>query len=209
MSETSVRPPLTREDAERVTQRIALRLETIADNIDAVVDLIEQARDGEAHQALGYDSWPAYVADRFGDALAHLRGAERLTVALALSATGMSTRAIASVTGVSQPTVVRDLQTQVIHDASPGRVVGIDGKSYPRPDPTPPIPKPRRRPLTDQWRANQWELRKVVERYERHTEDDRFRANREGLAHHAGELEEFIERLATVRDRLAGDGGPS
>jgi hypothetical protein len=204
--------PMTQDEAERISQRIALRLDTIADNTEAVCELIEKASQGEAWRALGYESWPAYVVGRFGDALARVRRAERLPLTQALAETGMSTRAIASLTGVSQPTVVRDLGEQVIHDESPaGSITGLDGKAYPRPDPgPPPTRKPRRRrPLIDQWRDNQGDLRRVVEKYERHVADDRFKAKRRDLASHAHELAQLTWRLVIVHERTEVGADPN
>lgn len=104
---------LTPDEAERLTTRIRLRLDTIAENTEVVVTLIEEARAGAAHEALGYPSWPAYVADRFGGALTRLAKAERVPLVQMLSDQGMSTRAIAPVVGVSNKTVSLDLREPV------------------------------------------------------------------------------------------------
>jgi predicted transcriptional regulator len=104
---------LTEAEAARLTTRIQLRLDTIADNTEQVLSLIEQARNGDAHIALGYKSWTAYVSDKFGGTLARLTKIERIPVVELLAEEGMSTRAIASVVGVSKDTVSRELRAGV------------------------------------------------------------------------------------------------
>ncbi|MDQ3465212.1 MAG: hypothetical protein M3500_11060, partial [Actinomycetota bacterium] len=74
--------PLTADGAERLTARIRLRLDTIADNAEQVVPLIEQAKAGDAHQALGYPSWIAYVSERFRGTLGRLDRSTRQPLVL-------------------------------------------------------------------------------------------------------------------------------
>lgn len=104
--------PLTAEDAARLVTKIELRLDTIADNIEGVLPLIEQAKAGNAHEALGYRSWPEFVSDKFGGRLARLGRAERMPLVQLLADQGMSTRAIAPIVGVSQRTVANDVAEQ-------------------------------------------------------------------------------------------------
>lgn len=104
---------VTTADAERLTTRIQLRLGTIADNVESVMPLIEQAKNGNVHEVLGYRSWTEYVSDRFGGTLARIGKAERVPIVELLSGQGMSTRAIATVVGVSKDTVSRDLRPGV------------------------------------------------------------------------------------------------
>ncbi len=107
---------LTVEKATRLTVRIRGSLNTIAEDIETVVHLVEQARTGGAHEILGYASWAAYVADAFGGVLARLSKAERVPLGQLMAEQGMSTRAIASVVGVSKDTVSRDLRSGVSPD---------------------------------------------------------------------------------------------
>jgi hypothetical protein len=44
---------MTKPEAERITTRIQLKLDTIADNYEAVMPMIREAIEREAHQALG------------------------------------------------------------------------------------------------------------------------------------------------------------
>src|SRR4051794_29969349 len=100
--------PMSAEEAKQITSRIRLLLGSITESTTKVVGLIEAAEAGSAWEALGFDSWPAYVVAEFGDALAGLQRADRIQVTARLSETGMSSRAIASVVGVDQSQVIRD-----------------------------------------------------------------------------------------------------
>jgi len=119
---------LTEPEAARLTTKIQLRLGMIADSIDAVLPMIEEAKNGNAHQALGYSSWTAYVADKFGGVLARLTKSERLPFVELLAGQGMSTRAIASVVGVSKDTVSRDLRAGV-SDETPAEPIAAVGSA--------------------------------------------------------------------------------
>ncbi len=185
--------PLGRQAAERLTTRIALKLDAMADTYAGVMPMIREAITREAFRSLGYRSVGEYVQDRFGDALSKLGVDMRRVVIGELTEAGMSTRAIASVVGVSKSQVANDQQvsrtghlTQTPADSSAGAapaepghtpkvapdeedatpagvqvstddstaatpggetpatprppVVGIDGKTYSRPEPRAPKP---------------------------------------------------------------------
>ncbi len=184
-----------RAAAERRAERIRLRLDTIADNLTAVLPMIREAIAQRDDIALGYRSPGEYVADRFGRALSGLGIEVRRAVVGELTEAGLSTRAIAPVVGVNNATVHRDLAAGVApatpqtpapeegeaggagphvsadsagepegEDAPEGidlgseqriatggatpaaprpPVIGIDGKTYSRPEPKP-TPKPAR-----------------------------------------------------------------
>lgn len=99
---------LDRAAAERRAERIRLRLDVIADNYTAVMPMIREAIEKRDDMALGYRSVSEYVADRFGGALQNLGMDVRREVVRELTQTGMSTRAIAPIVGVSKDTVQRD-----------------------------------------------------------------------------------------------------
>lgn len=73
-----------------------------------------------------------------------------------------------------------DMATGEIHDEPVRTVTGLDGKTYTRPAPA----APKRRPLTDSAREAGLDLRKIAERIERITGDDRFAANKNEVAAH-------------------------
>jgi transposase len=121
-------------EAERLTQRIAVGLTTLADTYESVMPLIREAIERRAYEALGYPSMGAYVSARFGKALARLGVETRREVVRELTDAGMSTRAIAPIIGVDQKTVSRDQRSGEAH-ASPDAIIGLDGKEYSRPAP--------------------------------------------------------------------------
>jgi hypothetical protein len=132
--------PLDEADARRLTQRIHLVLSSVADQLDKLADLVAKAKAGDAHIAMGYRSWPAYVAGEFADLGVRLNRDDRRELVASLATMGMSTRAIAQVVGMSQATVNRDRPRE--SDDSPAReVTGMDGKVYEvhRREPTPEV----------------------------------------------------------------------
>lgn len=155
--------PLTEPAARRLTERIKIQARVSKDSLAKLQHLVEQARVGEAHAALGFSSWTAYLADVFAGEPLRLPREQRQEVVGYLAGEGLSTRAIAPIVGASQDTVVKDLhrgernlspdqeppivvdkETGEVHDApeptrAPERRTGLDGKSYPaRPaQPTP------------------------------------------------------------------------
>jgi hypothetical protein len=120
MTAVEVIAPLDPGSSERLDRRIRLMADTIRDNIAKLTGLIEEAKQGQIHVALGFASWTAYLADALGGRLELDTDSRREVVAL-MSGEGMSQRAIAQAVGVSQKTVDRDLDkgTQVSHGDSP------------------------------------------------------------------------------------------
>jgi protein gp37 len=121
----------TADQARALTDRIKVA-------VDGTWQMIREAYTSRAWAALGYDTWDAYCAAEFGTSRLALPREERREVVASLAESGLSTRAIASVTGVNHATVSRDLSSGVAFprgDATPTErtVVGTDGKSYARP----------------------------------------------------------------------------
>lgn len=108
MSELST-SVMSEDAAHRITERIRYTAMVVRDNVAKLQELVAQAQDGQAHVALGYPSWTAYIADVFSDAPLKLERQERREVVAWLSGEGMSNRAIASVANVDERTVRRDL----------------------------------------------------------------------------------------------------
>lgn len=218
-------------DARRRADRIRLLLNTITEQLDKVVRLIEQAREEGDHLALGYPSWTTYVATEFGELLTGLSRPNRRLAVGALDDLGMSTRAIASVVGTSPQTVSNDLVavagvqkwTPEVHDdrevegrddevhdrevdVRPGGghlapVVGLDGKTYQRKPPRP----PRRSGYPIQYRDALDGVRQAVAKLEKVQADDRFSRNRPGLQHHTALVCELTSRLAALALQLRPD----
>jgi transposase-like protein len=197
----------TEQEARALTDRIKVAVE-------GTWLLIQEAYTSRTWAALGYETWDAYCATEFGTARLRLPREERQEVVASLRESGLSTRAIASATGVSQMQVSRDLRTSGEPNVSP--VTGTDGKTYaavrPAPEPrqedddlldgddwvqpagpgfeqavTPP-PKPKRRPLPEAFTDAGRDLARAAERLDRLTHDDRFTKNRDTTHHQLPEL---------------------
>ncbi len=167
VEQVDVLVPLELEDAQRLDKRIRLMAQTTRDNFEKVGRLLDEAKRGHVHEALGFKSWTSYVADALGGQL-QLSGDARQAMVQVLAGEGMSVRAIAAATGVSKSTVDRDI-AQVSHDGTPddptvtdagvpqrdtsATVTGLDNKTYTKPKPKPrpkrePKPKPKPEPPT-------------------------------------------------------------
>lgn len=156
---------LSTDDARRLTDRIRLLAESLADTLDSLGTLIDEARTGSAWLALGYRSWTEYVSTEFAGVLPRLDREPRQELVRDLDSRGMSLRAIAPVVGVSHEQVRKDRDAARVNDLTPaprvaagapweeeGRtespfesgasspapspITGIDGRNYPRPQPT-------------------------------------------------------------------------
>ena len=127
--------PATAAQARALTDRIKV-------GIEGIWQLVKQAYQTQAWEALGYDSWDDYCTREFGTSRIRLPREERQEVVASLREAGMSTRAITAATGVDRKTVRRDLE-QVEEMGPPGPdlresdaepplrlVTGTDGKSY-------------------------------------------------------------------------------
>ena len=123
MSEV-VKPLMSERDARKVTERIRIVAHNYTEAKAKLIELVQQAKDGSAHDALGYPSWTAYLAETLGDEPMRLARDERQEMVKVLSAEGMSTRAIAPIVGANQATVVRDIS----RDASASRAPKSDAE---------------------------------------------------------------------------------
>lgn len=131
---------MSADDARRLTERIRITAHNYAEARDKLVALVQEAKDGNAHEALGYESWTAYLSETLGAEPMRLARDDRQDMVRVLSAEGMSTRAIASVVGVDQKTVSNDRRAQREREefsspAPAAPVTGLDGKTYTRPEP--------------------------------------------------------------------------
>ena len=125
---TEVAVPLGMTEAARLDKRIRLMADTIRDNVLKITGLIEEAKTGQIHVALGFASWTAYLADALGGRLELDTDSRREVVAL-MSGEGMSNRAIAQAVGVSHVTVINDRKSaagQVVSDLPPVPAAVVD-----------------------------------------------------------------------------------
>lgn len=224
-------------EARRLTERIRLTAHSARESLARLQELVERARVGQVHVALGYSSWTAYLADVFGEEPLRLPRDQRQEIVGYLAGEGMSVPAIAVVAGVSDRTVQRDFRSsgqgvttvttcepgpgfdqsgrdfppepiidtttgEVLDEPTPQKVLGLDGKHYPRPASAAPKTAPRRA-LTDQFFDAAYDLTKVTERIQRLAADDRWPRNAEQVAaKHRHDLLRARDLLQEVIDRL-------
>ncbi|MCF6386527.1 sporulation transcriptional regulator SpoIIID [Mycobacterium sp. MBM] len=221
---TDVVVPLDKSSAERLDKRVRLMAGAARDSFEKLGRLLDEAKSGQVHEALGFKSWPAYVADAIGGQLQLSPDARRSMVAL-MSGEGMSERAIAEATGASKSTVHRDLvevvqnrppalalagdagdssspqpaTTAVSENRSP--ITTLDGKTFsrPKPKPTPPEGKSSTPPITKRYKTLSGDMRRMADRISKLLEEERFEANREALAR---DLQPYGRFLADASTRL-------
>lgn len=200
--------PLKVEDAERLDRRIRLMAQTTRDNFEKVGRLLDEAKRGQVHEALGFKSWTAYVADALGGQI-QLSGESRQAMVQVLAGEGMSVRAIAAATGVSKSTVSNDLAAQVSNHRTPesdsadsgvqpldtsseppAAITGMDGKTYTKPKRKPrPTPEPepetveRKVQIPTAYRDTLKELKPLVAALTELTRDPRWLKSRERFNH--------------------------
>lgn len=119
--------------ARRLTERIRITAANAREALEKLPALVEEARDGNAHVALGYPSWTAYLADVLGAEPLRLPRDQRREIVGYLSGEGLSTRAIAPIVGASVGTVHTDREVfRTEHLAAPAPA------ALPAPPQTPP-----------------------------------------------------------------------
>jgi hypothetical protein len=121
---------LTHDEAAELTNSIRT---SVAD----LEQLVVRAYFGRAWVAMDYESWDDYVLGEFKRAPLALPREDRKTQVLSLRQQGLSLRAIASATGVSEATARRDTSTASFDAVNtPERTTGLDGKERPATRPT-------------------------------------------------------------------------
>jgi Trp operon repressor len=125
--------PMGQAAAKQLDKRIQSSVNGIQRNYDVLLELLRQAKTGQVHLTLGFASWTAYLADRVRVTPRSVD--ERRELVAILSSEGVSGRAIANMTGVSNATVNRDRGAHSLPGNGP--TVGLDGKEYRYREPTP------------------------------------------------------------------------
>jgi hypothetical protein len=221
MSEVATDARLTLHEAQQLTGRIKLKVGTIQDNIDALASLVTRAKNGAADEVLGYESWTAYIVDVVGSDPNDLTRDERQKFVGFLADEGMSTRAIASVVGVSNKTVHQDIAASTVTkgNSRPATVTSLDGRERPSTQPSyintetgevtsqPQPSQPRRRALSDGFRDASLDLGKVITRIENLVSDDRFARNKQEVARYANDLTRARDALQRVINQMSSTEG--
>ncbi|MEG8184273.1 hypothetical protein GZH49_38105 [Nocardia terpenica] len=211
--ESSTSDALTTQGARELTDRIK-------SHVEQAWELIKQAYTARAWIPLGYGSWDDYCAAEFDRARIRVPREERAEIVASLREIGMSTRAIAVATGISQPTVRRDLADSGESFDSPDVVAGKDGKTYqPKLVDAEPIPSTepeeassgdgaedersearsrRKPPITKSFDNVRRNLAQTTHQLVRLADDDRFDRYASQLAH------QYLSDLIRARDALQG-----
>lgn len=143
--------PYKESQARRETNIATKTFDEVVRHLSTLNAQIRRLYAGQAHVALGYASWDAYMATEFGDAQDRLTRADMsmLHVSLTRGEGGLSVRAVAAVTGASKATVARDASAdradEVSQDETPdtgAKVIGLDGKRHPKTKAVPAPVKP-------------------------------------------------------------------
>lgn len=137
---------LGHDDAQRLTERIRLSLDSVAQTWDRLASQVAEAYQRRADKALGYESWADYAQAEFGEKTASIAAPIRRELVSTLSAEGMSTRAIAPAVGVSQQAVSKELHhPDVTTKLSPAPAAARDAK-VPQSGPPAPTSAPAAEP---------------------------------------------------------------
>lgn len=135
---------LGHDDAQRLTERIRLSLDSVAQTWDRLASQVAEAYQRRADKALGYESWADYAQAEFGEKTASIAAPIRRELVYTLSAEGMSTRAIAPAVGVSPRQAAYDVasgvqevhtsvEPEVRHDVAPTQVAAPAAEPEPHP----------------------------------------------------------------------------
>lgn len=117
--------PLSETEARELTEQIT-------EGLNDVHSLIMQAWEGRAWEALGYESWDAWIDGNFRGLQLRPPREQRDEVVRSMREAGMSMRAISQATELSRGTVQRSAAVSEgsRSDQESSNVVGLDGKAY-------------------------------------------------------------------------------
>ena len=206
---------ISAQDARNLTDKIKA-------GTAALWELIKEAYASRAWASLGYASWDDYCTQEFGTSRIRLPREERQEVVASMREIGMSTRAIASATGMSAMQASRD--SRGVTNVTPGsslsascEPVGVDGKTYRAPTraediltkeeleehPIPKEDKPRAEATTKQFMAAVADLNRILDRFHKIKTSPNYRNNIDQLTQtHASDIDRAIDELVDLRNTL-------
>ena len=206
---------ISAQDARNLTDKIKA-------GTAALWELIKEAYASRAWASLGYSSWDDYCTQEFGTSRIRLPREERREVVSSMREIGMSTRAIASATGMSAMQASRD--SRGVTNVTPGsslsascEPVGVDGKTYRAPTraediltkeeleehPIPKEDKPRAEATTKQFMAAVADLNRILDRFHKIKTSPNYRNNIDQLTQtHASDIDRAIDELVDLRNTL-------
>lgn len=122
-------PPLDQAEAVRLDEQIQAMADEAGEHLDHLAQLLAEAKAGQIHQALKFESWTAYLVDRLKPITKALDAYDRRALIGDLYEAGMSVRAIAEAVGTSKSTVARQVSQS---GTGEGETTGLDGNTYKR-----------------------------------------------------------------------------
>jgi len=193
---------MSERDATQLTEKIRITAHNYADARQKLQQYVAEAKSGNAHLALGYASWTAYLAEVLGEEPMRLARGERQEMVQMLSAEGMSTRAIAPIVGASFKTVARDIEPSVSNDTDEPRTVesmdGITRTFQPRAEQA-----QRPDPLPAQFTAAVSDLARVLDRLHRLSTHENYQRNTESISVlHKHDIIRAITELQAIANTL-------
>lgn len=222
---------MTETEAHKVTEDIRHTAKSFTEYRARLMDAVDKAKAGNAHLALGYASWTAYLSEVLGEEPMRLARAERQDMVRMLSDEGMSTRAIAPIVGSSFKTVANDRGAGVQNytpETAPANVNTTTGEI--RSDfqssmaqverevvaqsqaiqgmdgktySRPESPKPRAEAVASQFTSAVADLNRVLDKFHRIASSDNFDRNKEQVAAlHGNDLNRAISELQNLAESL-------
>jgi len=205
--EVEVIEPMSKTAAKALHKKVQSATTKILTQREVLFDLLEEAAAGQIHVALGYASWPAWLADAVNYTPLDLT--ERQELVRAFSAKGASQRAIAGMFNISQSTAGRDLEGVEFEDNT---VTSLSGKTVARKKNTAveeeaePEPPTRKRPLADDFHDEVVQLQMDMQEVREIRGDSRYGKSRKRIAKEnlnelqaiRTELDEIIDELTAV-----------
>lgn len=210
--------PLTEGKARALDKRIRQADTRVRTEVCKLLELLEEAAEGDIHKALGYKSWTAWFSEAVQVTPADADQRKKLVAIM--SGKGMSQRAIAGSLSVGQATVSRDIEEQGDSDESPDTTTGLDGREYKRKPKDAPkddeiidaevvdvveeVEEPKAPPISTEFRDEMYNLRNTVSAFGDLLADDRFTPrSRNAIAKkHLNDLQTAIKDLQDVVDAL-------
>lgn len=127
--------PLSEGKAKQLDKRIRIASEKHLATGDYLLELIQEAAEGQIWIALGLPSLSAYLREAVS--IVPKDATERKALAESLAGKGFSNRTSAAILHVDERTIRRD--TEGAADAAGGTIHGADGKTYKRKDDDEPL----------------------------------------------------------------------
>lgn len=209
--------PLTPAQAKQLDNKIRTARDRVVTDMEKLRALVDEAALGQIHIGLGLRSWTEWAKDALHFTFSFDQRLERKEVAKMLSSKGMSQHAIASMLGVSQKTINRDLDGE--QTGNQGKVISIDGRELPSSNPRIDLHDDDddasddtdfnaapRTSVNEDFESEVYQLQNDIQALNEVIEDDRFPKQRKRIAEmHLNTLQDIKKDLEVIIDHVYGD----